>query len=194
MDVRSLDDTNGYAPALAQPQSAGWNSSNDGAAWEPESSLASNHVSTYVNGLADRSVQQGHESSIAHALPAFRTGCTGDNYLGVSSADSVLSPIKGTSLSLFGMEIDLADFVPSDWDEASSPRSYHQFLALAFNKYPKTHKAELPDTYAECENYATWFFRFINPYAPVLHKPDFMALVSRMVRACCSHLGMLIAL
>jgi hypothetical protein len=75
-------------------------------------------------------------------LPEFRTGCTGDNYLGVSSGNSFLSSIRGTALNVLGMEIDIADFTSSDVDEPDQStfqveplynKSYQSFMQTAFN-------------------------------------------------------------
>ena len=57
-------------------------------------------------------------------LSEFRTGCIGDNYLGVSSGNSWLSPIEGTSVSLFGATLDLAEYIPED--RADSGTSYQK--------------------------------------------------------------------
>ncbi len=119
------------------------------------------------------------------ALPVFRTGCHGDNYLGVSSGNSYLSSIKGTALSVLGMEIDIADFSSSDIDEPASPlfqtelynKSYQSFLQSALNINPRIEKLDLPP-HDEGRTYANWYLRVLNPYIPVLHGPSFMALVS----------------
>lgn len=118
------------------------------------------------------------------ALPAFRAGCTGDNYLGVSPGNSNLSSIKGTALSILGMEIDIADFYSLDMDEPSSSaphaqlynKSYQAFLQSALNINPKIEKVDLPQR-GDAMTYAVWYFRVLNPYMPLLHKPTFMKLV-----------------
>lgn len=117
------------------------------------------------------------------SLPVFRTQSHGDNYVGVSSGNSYLSSIKGTSLSVLGMEIDVADFSSSDIDEPSSlfqpefyNKSYQSFLQSAYNVNPKIEKVDLPPK-DEGLTYASWYFRVINPYIPILHRPTFMALV-----------------
>nr|UPH72872.1 putative Zn(2)-Cys6 transcription factor [Neofusicoccum parvum]UPH72873.1 putative Zn(2)-Cys6 transcription factor [Neofusicoccum parvum] len=175
----------GFAPSLSpQPQSAWQNGSHDGQLWgstPPAPSTAS--LSNYphmndANGTRDTDQSQFHGPN----LPTFRAGLHGDNYLGVSSANSVLSPIKGTSLSFFGMEIDLNDFVPDDVEDSSNPVSYQHFLSVALNApgCPRPKKEELPASYSECATYATWYFRGLHPYAPVLYKPHFMELLSRI--------------
>lgn len=129
--------------------------------------------------------QQHQESSLFRALPNFRAGCMGDNYLGVSPGNSHLSSIKGTALSILGMEIDIADFESSDMDEPdatnSGPslynKSYQAFLMSSLNINPKIEKVDLPDR-QDGLTYAQWYFRVLNPYFPLLHQPTFMRLVS----------------
>ncbi len=103
-------------------------------------------------------------------------------YPAVPVADSALSVIKGTSLSLFGMDIDLADFVSADWDETCAPGSYQQCLAHAMNRLPKPEKPSLPASHVECETFALWYFRSVNPFLPAIHKADFMATVGDGLR------------
>ncbi|KAI9801854.1 MAG: hypothetical protein M1833_002168 [Piccolia ochrophora] len=127
------------------------------------------------------------ETNMFRALPVFRTGCSGANYLGVSSGNSYLSSIKGTALSVLGMEIDIADFNSSDMDEPTPSlyqpglynKSYQSFLQSALNVNPKIEKADLPPR-NEGLTYATWYFRVLNPYCPVLHKPTLLTLLTRM--------------
>ncbi len=119
-------------------------------------------------------------------LPEFRTGSSGDNYLGISSGNSFLSSIRGTALNVLGMQIDIADFTSTDMDEPDQAslhaeplynKSYLSFVQSAFNINPKFEKVDLPGK-TEGLTYAQWYFRVLNPYLPVLHKPTFMALVS----------------
>ncbi|KAK4628649.1 Transcriptional activator protein acu-15 [Fulvia fulva] len=121
-----------------------------------------------------------HRSSSAAAqlLPDFRPGCTGDNYLGVSSENDWLTPIEGTSLALFGTKIDLAEFMPSENDPASSAMSYRTFLTHAYGR-THTFAAQLP-AYEQCKVYADWYFRSIQQFIPILHKPHFMELLERV--------------
>jgi TolA-binding protein len=129
---------------------------------------------------------QQQETNMFRALPTFRAGCTGDNYLGVSPGNSNLSSIKGTALSILGMEIDIADFDSLDMDEPDATKShpqlynksYQAFLQSALNINPKIENVELP-TRSEGLMYAQWYFRVINPYLPLLHKATFMKLVSQ---------------
>jgi hypothetical protein len=137
------------------------------------------------NTPVENTPRQHQETNIFRALPVFRAGCHGDNYLGISSGSSYLSSIKGTALSVLGMEIDIADFTSPDLDEPFSPptgldvynKSYGSFLQSAFNVIPNMTKTELPARHNGL-TYAEWYFRVINPYVPILHKPTFMTMVS----------------
>lgn len=120
----------------------------------------------------------------SRTLPTFRAGCNGDNYLGVSTGNSNLSSIKGTALSILGMEIDIADFESMDMDEPDPTllhaqlynKSYQAFLQTALNVNPRLEKVELPQR-EEGLTYAQWYFRALNPYLPLLHRPTFFKLV-----------------
>ena len=118
-------------------------------------------------------------------LPEFRTGLAGNNYLGVSTGNSLLSSIRGTSMNVLGMEIDLADYMSADLDEpdpshaSTRPvynKSYRAFVQTAFGLSPKLSKVELPPK-SEGLNYAHVYFRVSNPFLPIVHKPSFMATV-----------------
>ena len=125
-----------------------------------------------------------HETNMFRALPAFRAGFPGDNYLGVSPGNSNLSSIKGTALSILGMEIDIADFASLDMDEPDASvfhpqlynKSYQAFLQSALNINPRIEKVELPSR-EEGFTYADWYFRVLNPFLPLLHKPTFFKAV-----------------
>lgn len=124
-------------------------------------------------------------------LPEFRSGLAGNDYLGVSTGNSLLSSIRGTSMSVLGMEIDLADYMSPDLDEpdptpagTGAPvynKSYRAFVQTSFGTSPKLNKVELPPR-SEGFNYAHVYFRVTNPYLPVIHKPSFMATVSLSCR------------
>ncbi|KAI9648203.1 hypothetical protein NHQ30_002835 [Ciborinia camelliae] len=130
---------------------------------------------------------QHQETNMFRALPAYRAGCMGDNYLGVSPGSSHLSAIKGTALSILGMEIDIADFRSTDMDEPDSSvfhpelynKSYQSFLQSAWNVNPRIEKVDLPPR-SDGITYAQWYFRVINPYCPILHRGTFMRLLIRM--------------
>lgn len=145
-----------------------------------------NSVATSYTGQAVNGVTSPQESNMFRALPAFRSGCTGDNYLGVSPGNSPLSSIKGTSLSILGMQIDVADFDSLDMDEPDTSsgyrsalynKSYQAFLQSTLGVNPKLQNVELPGRDKGFQ-YVEWYFRALNPYMPLLHKPTFVRLVS----------------
>lgn len=127
-------------------------------------------------GSLQQPTQGDSSSSKASRLTDFRAGCIGDNYLGVSSGNSWLSPIEGTSLSLFGATLDLADFVPEDNPESGT--SYQNFLDHAFVE-KRQNAPQLPQ-YDQAKLYGEWYFRSIQPMLPILHKPHFMQLLHRV--------------
>ncbi|KAL8759146.1 MAG: hypothetical protein Q9199_000966 [Rusavskia elegans] len=121
-------------------------------------------------------------------LPDFRNGLTGENYLGVSSGNSLVSSIRGTSLNVLGMEINLADYMHADLDEPNPSdyekkpmynKSYYAFILTAFSAKPKPEEVGLPSR-EEAMKCVEWFFKVINAYLPVLHRPSFMTLINRM--------------
>lgn len=149
-------------------------------AWSSSNPTYTSPTSTTANNG-----QQQETNMFRAALPAYRAGCMGDNYLGVSPGSSHLSGIKGTALSILGMEIDIADFQSTDMDEPESldlphqplyNKSYQSFLQSAWNHNPKIERIDLP-TRANGFTYAQWYFRVVNPYCPLLHKGIFMRLV-----------------
>jgi hypothetical protein len=149
------------------------------AAWSPPT--------TYTPQTSSSVTSHSQETNMFRALPAFRAGCTGDNYLGVSPGNSNLSSIKGTALSILGMEIDIADFDSVDMDEPDPSvfhpqlynKSYQAFLQTALNINPRIEKVDLPPR-EDGMTYAQWYFRVLNPYMPVLHKNTFMKLVREL--------------
>lgn len=162
--------------------------------WGPPNGAEVNGaIVSYPHTTSDGSSPHAQETNIFRALPVFRAGCNGDNYLGVSSGNSYLSSIKGTALSVLGMEIDIADFTSSDMDEPSHSmfetelynKSYQSFLQSAHNVNPKLEKVDLPPR-EEGLTYAQWYFRVLNPFLPVLHKPTFMQLVGSITNLRCS--------
>lgn len=179
----TYDDT--ATTSLAQWNQAQGNG--DHQVWESDGhngNSTNNHTIQYAS-LANGSSMSSPTDTNVIRLPEFRGGLTGDNYLGVSSGNSLLSSIRGTSLNVLGMEIDLADYMSSDLDEPDPSalqdkplcnKSYHAFVQTAFSSCPKPKKPPLPPK-KEGLMYAEWYFRVINPYLPFLHKPTFMSMV-----------------
>nr|POE62990.1 transcriptional activator protein acu-15 [Quercus suber] len=120
--------------------------------------------------------EQDRQASPASLLPAFRSGDIGENYLGVASENAWLSPIEGTSLALFGTKIDIAEFMPPEPNVEATATSYDTFIAYAFGN--ASAPAPAMPSHDECKVYAEWYFRFIQPFIPILHKPAFMDLLT----------------
>lgn len=189
IDVRSSEEsTDPTTASLLQ-----WNetqSSSDRQAWgdhRDDSISGGSGTSQYINNDNGPSNELMPDSSLC-PLPDFRGGLAGNNYLGVSSGNPLLSSIRGTSLTVLGRKIDIADYMCSDLDEpepsefltkALYNKSYHAFVQTAFSAAPKLEKVELPPRDEGLE-YAEWYFRLINPYLPILHKPSFVSLVRRL--------------
>ena len=153
--------------------------------WEAEGSGASvnGDEATYSPSPNEKSTSPSLDG--ANRLPEFRDGLAGDNYLGVSSGNSFISSIRGTAMNVLGAEIDLADYMSPDMDEPDSStfgaeyplnKSYRAFVQTAYNSGPKPQEVQLPPE-KEGRTYAEWYFRVINPYLPMLHKPRFLAMV-----------------
>ncbi|KAG9249253.1 fungal-specific transcription factor domain-containing protein [Calycina marina] len=154
---------NGYSYSAAQSQ--------------PASTWARNNDTYQPNGRAAFQASQ-----------SFRVGTDiGDTFLGLSTGNAHLSHIGGTVLSVFGMEIDLAGFPSMDMDDPNKhsfyPRlynkSYQSFLQTALNVNERIEKVDLPPR-TQGLSFAEWYFRALNPYSPLLHKPTCMKLILSM--------------
>jgi hypothetical protein len=109
------------------------------------------------------------------SLPQFKHRSVGDNYLGVGAGDSPLSHIRGTSLSVFGTEINITDYM---MDEDEYENSVMSYTALAKVALGGEHVDPVPlPPYKSLNDYATWYLRSLNPYTMLVHKPAFMELV-----------------
>ncbi|KAL2261944.1 hypothetical protein VTK26DRAFT_2952 [Humicola hyalothermophila] len=111
-----------------------------------------------------------------------------DSYLGVSSDSSPLSSIKGTTLSILGTTIDITSFEAPDMDEPppgtpiGSPlynKSVMAFQQSILNINPSLGNVELPSR-DDAFTYAEWYFLMISPFLPILHKPSFVQLLTRI--------------
>ena len=132
-----------------------------------------------AGGMASSAGPRDGRSRQPSVLPDFRPGCIGDNYLGVSISNDWLSPIAGTRLSLFGITLDLAEFIPPETDSALDPTSYQAFLNTSLGKKGPVPKPQLPPLEL-CRQYADWYFKFVQVFTPILHRPDFMKLLTRV--------------
>lgn len=160
----------GYLPAQPQywqgDQEQQWEAMHGGAGMM--------HTPAPAMGGAGQSERHASQAAL---LPEFRQGLIGDNYLGVSSGNNWLSSIEGSSLTLFGMKIDLAEFLP-DEDPDNSPMSYKNFISYKFSKQ-RVQPPALP-SFGQCKVFAEWWFRSCTPFIPVVHKPHFMELLERI--------------
>ena len=131
------------------------------------------------SGVVPGSSQNERHGSQGSVLPDLRAGCIGDNYVGVSSANPLLSSIEGTQLSLFGMKLDLTEFLAPAEDPSSDPLSYQTFLRHAFGQSGAIYKPPLPN-FAHCTTLAEWYFKAVQVFVPLVHKPEYMKLLSRI--------------
>ena len=111
-----------------------------------------------------------------------------ETYLGVSSDNAPLSSIKGTTLSVLGTTIDITSFDAPDMDEPlpgtpiGSPlynKSVMAFLQTVLNMNPPLENVDLPSR-QDAFTYAEWYFLMISPFLPILHKPSFLRLLTRI--------------
>lgn len=107
-----------------------------------------------------------------------------DRHIGIPESNNSLSSLKGTALSILGMEIDVADFTSEDFDEQtnknSSNCSYNKsrqsFLKSFFKSDSSPQKIEMPPK-LEALAILDWYFKAIHPYLPLLHRPSLSRLV-----------------
>jgi len=142
-------------------------------------------TSAYAPQVDNAMASQHQSVDMLSTLPNSRTEAGLDEHLGVSMDSLYLSEIKGTALSILGMTIDIADFQSDDMDEPEKisshqtiyNKSYQAFLQSTLNINPRLEGVSLPPK-EEAFTYCMWYFRVINPFVPLLHKPTFMKLVS----------------
>ncbi|KAK7757060.1 hypothetical protein SLS62_001078 [Diatrype stigma] len=135
---------------------------------------------TKGRSLSSRSPMASISQDIVEPKPA-------DAHLGVNTDQAPLSSIKGTTLSILGSTIDINLFDAPDMDEtppnaaARSPlynKSLQAMMQTALNVNPPLH-VEYPPK-ADAFTYAEWYFLMIYPFLPILHKPTFMTLLTRL--------------
>jgi hypothetical protein len=153
------------------PPNATWSTSGAANEWsQPDQRRTS---SSSLPGYAPASALEN-----SGPLPQFKNGSFGDNYLGMASSDSVLSNIKGTTLSVFGHEIDITDFILNDNNYDTSVMSYNHVIKVALGE---EHVEQVPfPPYPELRDYCTWYLRSLNPYTMLMDKPTLMKLVWRI--------------
>ncbi|WXC64977.1 hypothetical protein SNK03_010786 [Fusarium graminearum] len=107
-----------------------------------------------------------------------------DNHLGVGFDSSPLSSIGGTKLSILGMTVDLAKFEADEPPIDAKPsaplynKSSQSFLQSAMRINPPMH-VDMPSR-EDAFTYAEWYFMTFSAFLPLLHKPSFMRLLTRM--------------
>jgi hypothetical protein len=161
-----------YNSSLQPPSLPPWSSTNrsgDSQSWsDPHRRTSVSPLSGYVPASATDKLE-------FRPLPQFKHGSIGDNYLGVGTGDHPLSHIRGTSLSIFGTEIDITDYMEDEDEYETSVMSYTALAKVALAGKP-VEPVPLPD-YKQLSDYATWYLRSLNPYTMLVHKPAFMELV-----------------
>ncbi|KAF4467692.1 Transcriptional activator acu-15 [Fusarium albosuccineum] len=112
-----------------------------------------------------------------------------ESHLGVGGDSAPLSSIKGTRLSILGMTVDLASFQAPDIDLDEPPADAKMSTPL-YNKSPQAFlqsimgvnppmQVDLPGR-EDAFTYAGWYFLTLSPFLPILHKPSFMRLLTRI--------------
>ncbi|KAI7771808.1 hypothetical protein LZL87_006084 [Fusarium oxysporum] len=128
----------------------------------------------------------GSAPSLSPSFPRTLESRPHENHLGVGMDSAPLSSIGGTRLSILGMTVDLASFEPPDAEEPpvdgkvapSYNKSPQSFLQSIMRVNPPM-QAEMPSR-ENAFTYAEWYFMTFSAFLPVLHKPSFMRLLTRM--------------
>ena len=110
-----------------------------------------------------------------------------DNYLGVFADRAPLNSVNGTQVSILGTLLDIdasgADLEPEPSTVYHEPtglynRSLGSFLRSSMNVNPPIN-IDLPSR-SDAFEYSEWFFLMLHPFVPILHKPSYMALLTRI--------------
>ncbi|KAH8743872.1 hypothetical protein F5883DRAFT_609952 [Diaporthe sp. PMI_573] len=112
---------------------------------------------------------------------------TADARLGGMAQGAPLCSINGTQLSILGTTIDITSFNAPDVDGPppgvpNSTPLYNKSLQSFVNSVSKVNppvEAHLPSR-EEAFSYSEWFFVMLGPFMPVLHKPTYLRLLSRV--------------
>lgn len=111
-----------------------------------------------------------------------------DSHLGVYYDKEPLSSIKGTTLSILGTTIDVTSFDAPDMDEpppgasVGTPlynKSVMAFFQSILGVNPNLPNVDLPSR-LDAFTYVEWYFLTNSPFLPVLHKPSFLQLLTRI--------------
>ncbi|TLD30000.1 hypothetical protein E2P81_ATG06653 [Venturia nashicola] len=132
--------------------------------WDPQQDNGSPHRDTERPGSTSGHVEPSSFSKHINSRP------------GTVLMNPGFAMLRGTKLSLFGVHMDLAEFAddPSDLD---SPQTFEGFMKHVFGRIQPTQPAPLPDNLLSAQEYATWYFRFLSPYTPVIDKRDLQELL-----------------
>ncbi|KAF4949043.1 hypothetical protein FGADI_9328 [Fusarium gaditjirri] len=128
----------------------------------------------------------GSAPSLSPSFPRTLESRAHENHVGVGMDSAPLSSIGGTRLSVLGMTVDLASFEPPDAEEPpvdgkvapSYNKSPQSFLQSIMRVNPPM-QAEMPSR-EDAFTYAEWYFMTFSAFLPILHKPSFMQLLTRM--------------
>lgn len=171
----------------AFPLQQSWTGSQQAASGQTSSQAAStlsqrNGSFSPPNGV--KSEPQGQDANI-FAQGQYGASTESSKLVGMSSsaADSIISPATGLSLSVFGMQVDLATFVSEETEVKLSSASWDNLFKSISKGYKDAPKrppalAALPPTCDECMHYGKVYLQLINAFLPILDKADFLALVS----------------
>lgn len=102
-----------------------------------------------------------------------------DGAASASVPNPSLSILKGTTLELFGMQIDVAKFTRAH-DDPESPTGRETFLKYTFGKAHVDTVPALPPTLEEAQDMAVMYLKSLNPFTPILHKPDLFPALTRL--------------
>ncbi|KAF3764132.1 hypothetical protein M406DRAFT_216321, partial [Cryphonectria parasitica EP155] len=151
-----------------------WTSdANDHARSSNNSPRPSHHFSLPIHGMST-------STSTSTMAPIGR-------HLGVAKDIAPLSSIDGTQLSILGTRIDITSFGAPDMDGPPAGISnaaplYNKSLQSFCNSIAKVNPsrdAPLPSRY-DAFRFSDFFFITTAPFVPVLHKPTYMKLLSRI--------------
>ncbi|KAI1843573.1 hypothetical protein JX265_007357 [Neoarthrinium moseri] len=177
-DWNTLPQDAGYPPNVAYDSRG--NPLSDSGASDSKSNWQHIGAALWVKDHRAKNRPSRASRSMVDAKPA-------DVHLGVGSDQAPLSSIKGTTLSILGSTIDIGSFDAPDMDEpapgvqAKSPlynKSVQAFMQSCTNVNPQLH-VEYPPR-ADAFTYAEWYFLMLYPFLPVLHKPTFMNILTRL--------------
>ena len=152
----------------------------------PKSTSLPDYTSSKGTFEGSQIMSTAHNRTAPTQMPRRRNGFWGNNYLGISTGDNFLSSVRGTSMNILGMEIDLTEYLNPDLDEPSASgteqpaynKSYMAFVHSAFGLGPRLKGVKLPAQHEGME-YADIFLRITVPFVPVVHAPSFLDLVSK---------------